>query len=102
MWLLLNSAGRCSATLLHTGVLDRPSACAPQVGVGGLQLLDALGVRPDHEVGVGAHARKVVDAAHHHAPVLQRLRNVAVSSTTVALRSSRKPPGLTANTEHIV
>ena len=25
MWLLLNSAGRCSATWLHTGVLARPS-----------------------------------------------------------------------------
>jgi len=33
--------------------------------VGGLQLLGALGVPPDHHVGVGPEAAHVVDATHH-------------------------------------
>ena len=43
---------------------------APEVGVRRLQVLDPLGVRPDHEVGVGAQARDVVEAAHYDAALL--------------------------------
>ena len=63
MWLLLNSAGRCSATCDHTGSRRRPKRRAPQRVVGVLQLLDGLGVPPDHQVGVGAQAAQVVEPA---------------------------------------
>ena len=38
--------------------------------VGRLQRLDAFGVRPDHEIGVGPQARHVVETAHHDAALL--------------------------------
>ena len=63
MWLLLNSAGRCSATCDQTGSRRRPKRGAAQLLVGVLELLDLLGVPPDHHVGVGTQAAQVVDAA---------------------------------------
>ena len=71
MWLLLNSAGRCSATLLHTGVRGPAQRGGPaEIRIGRLQRLDRLGVGPDHEVGVGPQARDVVEAADHDAAFL--------------------------------
>ena len=69
-WLLLNSAGRCSATL-YTGLLARPAWwCDGSRCRVALQGFQALGVGPDHEIGVGPHARDVVDSADHRAVVL--------------------------------
>ena len=67
--------------------------------VGGLELLDGLGVPPDHDVGVGPQSRDVVDAPHHDAVVLdvgEQRRRLRASLS----RSS--PKGWTeANTDHM-
>jgi hypothetical protein len=42
----------------------RAEGARAQALVGALDLLDGLGVPPDHEVGVGAQAAHVVPAAH--------------------------------------
>ena len=92
MWLLLNSAGRCSATLLHTGETGPAQRRgAPEIGVGGLQRLDVFGVGPDHEVGVGPQARDVVQAAHHDAALLCCLKKVDASSMTSSRWSPSSP-----------
>lgn len=54
----------------HRGDGPAQGGGAAEVVVGRLQGLDPLGVRPEHEVGVGAQTRHVVDAAHHDAVVL--------------------------------
>ena len=63
MWLLLNSAGRCSAIDDHTGARRRPRPGAPEAAVGLLQRLGGRGVPPDHHVGVGPQRAHVVGAA---------------------------------------
>ena len=75
---------------------------APEVRVGRLQVLHPLGVRPDHEVGVGAQARDVVEAADDDAVVLLLLEE---GRGLVDDRGTRRPPsapGCTANTENIM
>ena len=63
MWLLLNSAGRCSAICDQTGVEPAPERRTTEAVVGVLQLVGGRRVPPDHQVGVGAQAGDVVDAA---------------------------------------
>ncbi len=53
----------------HWGARPAERGGAAQVGVGGLQGLDVVRVRPDHEVGVGAQSGDVVQAADHDALV---------------------------------
>ncbi len=93
MWLLLNSAGRCSATLLHTGVARPAQRGRPaEIRIGRLQRLDRLGVGPHHEVGVGPHARDVVDPADHDAALLLLLeegRRLVDDSRAVVTQRAR-------------
>jgi hypothetical protein len=56
---------RHTAPHRRTGPSQRGGA--PEIGVSRLQRLDALGVRPDHEIGIGPQPRDVVEAAHHDA-----------------------------------
>ena len=56
MWLLLNSAGRCSAICDHTGSSRRAERRTAEAVVGVLQLVGGRRVPPDHQVGVGAQA----------------------------------------------
>ena len=65
MWLLLNSAGRCSAAADQVGSSSCPNRGPEEAAVGALHVLDALGVPPHHEVAVGPHAGDVVDPARH-------------------------------------
>ena len=57
-----------SAPYRRGGPAERRGAA--EVGIGGLQHLHPLGVRPDHEVGIGAQSRDVIEAADHNAVVL--------------------------------
>ena len=101
-WLLLNSAGRCSAICDHTGVEPRAEAGAAKPVVGLLQLLGGLGVPPEHHVGVGAQAADVVDPAGDD--VLGRRAWRAARRPRPPRRRGR-PSGRTArsrNTDHIV
>ena len=59
-WLLLNSAGRCSAICDHTGVERAAERGAAEPVVGLLQVVGGSRVPPDHQVGVGAQPGDVV------------------------------------------
>ena len=74
---------------------------AAEIGVGGLQRLHPLGVRPDHEVGIGAQSRDVVEPADHDAVVLLLLEERRGLVDDRGARSSPSAPGRTANTENI-
>ena len=64
MWLLLNSAGRCSASCDQTGSRRRPNA-VDGTGRRPPAVLGCRGVPPDHHVGVGPQPRDVVDTTNH-------------------------------------
>ena len=101
MWLLLNSAGPVQRDVApHRRAHPPQCGGAPELGVGGLQILDPLGVRPEHEVGVGAHARHVVDPADHDTPVLLLLEEGRGLVDHLGAVFG-KLPGLTAKTENI-
>ena len=81
----------------HTGSRCRPERGAAQPVVGVLQLLDRLGVPPDHDVGVGAQPGDVVDARGRRRPrcgeLVEQLLDLGASPLRpVARRSGRGQP----------
>ena len=91
-WLLLNSAGRCSAICDQTGLRWAPSAVRRSRPYASCSASAAGGVPPDHEVGVGAQARDVVGAADHD--VLRgQLRRTARRPRPAQLVAGRRASG---------
>ena len=64
---LLNSASRCMAIACQTGSASWNSAGATDLAQHGLDGLGIVAVQPDHDVGVGAEAGDVVEAADRDA-----------------------------------
>jgi hypothetical protein len=71
-----------------------PAQCgrAAEIRISGLQRLHGFGVGPDHEVGVGAHARDVVEASDHHTAfflLLEEGRHLVDSAGAVVTQRAR-------------
>lgn len=72
---------------------------ATEVRVELLQILDALGMRPEHEVGVGAQTGDVVDATNDDVGVLVRGEELLQVLERLARSSPPRTPGRTWNTD---
>ena len=76
-------------------------AAQPLVGV--LELLDVLGVPPDHHVGVGTQAAQLVDAAHHDVVGGELVEQVGDLGAPRPRDRRASPYGVASrNTDHIV